>query len=80
MRIRRIISVIVLLSIGGVLMGCGGGGAAGGAINPIGGTISVVDFVIPSGQTRTVTSDLIVRVTGKIHMDGTLLLDPGVSV
>src|SRR5580658_7932861 len=62
--------------------GCGGGGGAGnggsggvtGTQNTLGGVMNVANFTIPAGQTRTVGQDLTIRATGKIEIDGTLLV------
>src|SRR5690606_13724800 len=57
-----------------------GSGSRNGGGSGLGGTITGTAFQVPAGTTTTVTSDLVVRTTGPITIQGTLLVAPGVDV
>ena len=46
----------------------------------IAGTMQVVDFIVAAGTTATATGNLKVLASGKIQIDGTLLMNPGVGI
>lgn len=78
-------SLLLLLATLGWLAGCGGGNTGSNnpfanAVNPIGGVMNAAAFSIPAGATRTATSDLAVTTTDSLTIDGTLVVEPGVSV
>jgi probable HAF family extracellular repeat protein len=85
-RTFRIVLALIALLFCGAWIGCGGGGGTGGSQSgggspeTLSGTINATDFQLAAGQTRAVTSDLFINATGKIDINGTLLLSPGVSV
>ncbi|MGC4047678.1 MAG: hypothetical protein QM758_28120 [Armatimonas sp.] len=58
------------------LISCGGGGGAGG----LSGVMNVASFVIPAGETRTVTGDLVVNSVADLVIDGKLKVTPGARV
>ncbi|MFN3729378.1 MAG: hypothetical protein ACK4XJ_06675 [Fimbriimonadaceae bacterium] len=58
--------------------GSSSGGTAPG--NELSGRIDAAEFTIAAGETRTVVGDVIVRTTGPIRIDGTLLVRANVSV
>lgn len=62
------------------VIGCAGSGDSTATPTGLGGTITTTDYVIPAGTTQTATSDLKVLASGKIDIEGTLLINPGVSV
>src|SRR5690349_13795275 len=76
-RLFLLSSIVLLLG----LNSCGGGSASNNTIlNPVQGEITTTAFQIPAGQTRTVTSDLTIRASQNIEINGTLLLSPGASL
>lgn len=60
------------------LVSCGGGGNGNGG--GLQGTLNVDSFVIPAGETRTVTGDLIVNSIQDLRIHGELLITPGARV
>ena len=62
-----------------LLSGCGGG-SSGASSQTIGGKVTGKTFTVPSGQTLTVTSDLVVNTTDSITIDGTLAIPAGINV
>ncbi|MBI2302813.1 MAG: hypothetical protein HYU66_28235 [Armatimonadetes bacterium] len=73
----------LLLLVGAVevwlVVGCGSSDSNGNP-NGLSGTLDLATFTIPAGETREATADLTVRTTGDLTVDGTLLIDAGVSV
>lgn len=61
-----------------LIVGCGGSGVGGGS--SLSGTENVKSFVIPAGQTVTVSGDTTVNATQNIEIDGTLQIPEGVNV
>lgn len=75
------LSIVGLLAL---VAGCGGSpsngsGGVGGA-GGMSGSITQDTFVLPAGETRTVTGDLLIATTGDLTIAGHLLLTPGVSL
>jgi hypothetical protein len=68
------LSAVLLLA----LISCGGGGGGGG--EDLSGTLNVTSFVIPAGQSRTVTGNLIVNSVQDLRIEGELLITPGARV
>jgi hypothetical protein len=58
------------------LVSCGGGGGGSG----LSGVLNVASFVIPAGETRTVTGDLVVNSVADLVIDGELRVTPGARV
>jgi len=73
--------LLLLAGCGGGGGGAGGGGGGGaGTQNTLGGVMNVANFSIPAGQTLTVGQDLTIQATGKIEIDGTLLVPTDTNV
>ncbi|MGC4045563.1 MAG: hypothetical protein QM758_17360 [Armatimonas sp.] len=58
------------------LVSCGGGGGSEG----LSGVLNVASFVIPAGETRTVTGDLVVNSVADLVIEGELKVTPGARV
>lgn len=58
------------------LVSCGGSGGSAG----LSGVMNVASFVIPAGETRTVTGDLIVNSVADLVIEGELKVTPGARV